>query len=76
RLAQRQDDPQEDAELPRAIDPRRLEELVREPLDELAHEEDGLGVGERRQDEAPVGVHAAEVGHQDERRDEGDVERH
>ncbi|MNW56080.1 hypothetical protein D3C74_337800 [compost metagenome] len=75
RLAQGQHDAREDAPLGGAVELGGLEELVRHVHDELPHEEHGLRVRERRQDQAPVGVQAADLRHEDEGRDEGHVVR-
>ncbi len=76
RRRDRHDDRPEDPELVGAVDPGRLEQLVRDAQHELAHQEHAEGPGEERQDQARIGVHEPEVAHQDEVRDERDPGRH
>ena len=55
RAAQRQDDAEEDAVLAGAVDARRVEQLVGDAEDELAHQEGAERAGEERQDQSERG---------------------
>ena len=52
RPAQRQDDPEEDRVLAGAVDSGRVEQLVGDARDELAHQEHAQRADQERQDQA------------------------
>ena len=68
----RHHDRPEGPELVGAVHPGGFEQFVGDAQHELAHQEDPERAGEERQDQTRVGVHEAEIAHQDEIRDEGD----
>ncbi len=70
RPAQRQDDPREDLQLARAVDPSRVEQVPGQPEDELPHEEHAERGGQERQEEPGEAVDEPRVRHEDEQRHE------
>ena len=74
---QRQGDPPEDLELAGAVDPRRVEHLLRQRQEILAHEEDADRIEQRRHDHRDPRVGELQIaGDQDELRDDHHEERH
>ena len=75
---ERQDQPEEDPELGRAVDPRRLEQVLGYPDEEVPEQEDREGQPERRveEDEPEHGVEEPEVVVEGKDRDQRHLDRH
>ena len=66
---------QEDRQFACAIEPRGLEQFVRDADHELAHHEDPERFGRAREDDAPVAVQQPQIRHDQEQRHNDDLDR-